>query len=412
LRLAVVSPFVDRQHGTERVLAELLERLTHNHGVEIHLYSQRVSDLAVCAPAVPGARPPGTGFIIWHKVPSIRGPHLIQFLWWYFANRFLRWLDVRFRGYSFDLLYSPGINSPEADVITVHIVFRAFYRGVRPLLRLRSMSPIRWPVVVHRLLYYRFIMALESRIYPRTNVDLSAVSHLVSRQLQEFFGRTDVRVIQNAVDVSYFDPAARLARRETARANFGIPAELLVLLLIGNDLKKKGLDCLLEAVSRCRDSSLKLLVVGSDDPAPFVQKAAELGIGSILKFLPPSVDVLQFYAAADAYVGPSLEDAYGLPIIEAMACGLPVIASVAAGASEVIRDNQDGFLLRDPANALELESLLRLLLEQPALRASVGAEAARTARLHSWDHHAAQMYQMLCDAVREKHGTGDPRVKS
>src|ERR1700721_3105912 len=47
LRLAVVSPFVDRRHGTERALAELLERLARNYGCEIHLFAERVEDLAV-----------------------------------------------------------------------------------------------------------------------------------------------------------------------------------------------------------------------------------------------------------------------------------------------------------------------------------------------------------------------------
>jgi hypothetical protein len=55
-----------------------------------------------------------------------------------------------------------------------------------------------------------------------------------------------------------------------------------------------------------------------------------------LRFEAPSGDVLLFYAAADVYVGPSLEDSFGLPILEAMACGLPVIASAHAGASEMI----------------------------------------------------------------------------
>jgi hypothetical protein len=46
LRIAIISPFIDRQHGTERAVAELLERLaTQNHD-EVHLYAQRVQDLA------------------------------------------------------------------------------------------------------------------------------------------------------------------------------------------------------------------------------------------------------------------------------------------------------------------------------------------------------------------------------
>src|SRR5438876_10449520 len=80
LRLAVVSPFVDRRHGTERALAELLERLASNEHCEIHLYAQRVDGLAVAQPGVPRAHE--FSAIFWHKVPSIPGPHLLQFLAW------------------------------------------------------------------------------------------------------------------------------------------------------------------------------------------------------------------------------------------------------------------------------------------------------------------------------------------
>src|ERR1700719_3435542 len=70
LRLAVVSSFVDRRHGTERALAELLERLAGNYGCEIHLYAQRVEDLQLSDPR--SARPAAStepGAIFWHRVP-------------------------------------------------------------------------------------------------------------------------------------------------------------------------------------------------------------------------------------------------------------------------------------------------------------------------------------------------------
>ena len=56
LRLAVVSPFVDRRHGTERALAELLERLAGDYGCEIHLYAQRVEDLHISDPKLANQR--------------------------------------------------------------------------------------------------------------------------------------------------------------------------------------------------------------------------------------------------------------------------------------------------------------------------------------------------------------------
>src|SRR5437879_986506 len=86
VRLAVVSPFVDRRHGTERALAELLERLARDHHCEVHLYAQRVADLAVSPPQ----RLPANGSIVWHRIPAISGPQLVQFLFWCFLNSLSR----------------------------------------------------------------------------------------------------------------------------------------------------------------------------------------------------------------------------------------------------------------------------------------------------------------------------------
>jgi glycosyltransferase involved in cell wall biosynthesis len=111
---------------------------------------------------------------------------------------------------------------------------------------------------------------------------------------------------------------------------------------------------------------------------------------------------MQFYAAADAYVGPSLEDAYGLPILEAMACGLPVIASSRAGASEIIRNGEDGFVLRDPEDSRELAALLRTIYSDVSLRAKIAEEAARTAAEHTWNRNAAATWEFLTAALARK----------
>ena len=89
----------------------------------------------------------------------------------------------------------------------------------------------------------------------------------------------------------------------------------------------------------------------------------QLALRDRVRFEKPSTDVLSFYAAADLYVGPSLEDAFNLPMLEAMACGLPVIASVQAGASENVRDNETGLLLLDPRDPVQLVRLIRRLFD-------------------------------------------------
>ena len=112
------------------------------------------------------------------------------------------------------------------------------------------------------------------------------------------------------------------------------------LLLVGNDLRKKGISVLLDAMSELRELPLDLLLVGREDPAPFrAYGSRKEALEDRVHFLPPRKDVEFYYAAADAYTGPSLEDTFALPPAEAMACGLPVIVSAENGTFEIITDN-------------------------------------------------------------------------
>src|SRR5262249_51926778 len=156
----------------------------------------------------------------------------------------------------------------------------------------------------------RLIMELEELIYPDPRVMLAGGSDLVARQVQRFFGREDVRVIPNAVDVDTFNPAVREKRRTQIRQDMGFETSAFVLLLVGNDWKKKGLDYLFEAVASCPELPLRVLVVGRDDRTRYEAVIWRLGLQQGVRFMEPSADVVNFYAAADAYIGPSLEDAF------------------------------------------------------------------------------------------------------
>jgi glycosyltransferase involved in cell wall biosynthesis len=404
LRLAVVSPFLDRRHGTERCIAEQIERLARQPGWEIHLYCQRVEQITgVHKSFSPGGSFPEGTRIFWHKISDIPGPHLVRYLWWFAANHFRRWRDRRSGKVRPDLVYSPGINCLDADAIAVHIVFHEFYRRVSSELRLRGLPLRSWPRTLHRRLYYHLLMKLERSVYRNARVGLAAVSRLAAQQLATHFQRSDVVVIPNAVDTRDLHPRARERRRAFAREQFGFAGESLVLLLIGNDWKKKGLDSLLEAIAASGDLHVKLLVVGSDDRFPYLSRITQLGLASRVVFAEPSPDVLQFYAAADVYAGPSLEDSFGLPVLEAMACGLPVIASAQSGISELITDGMDGLVLQDPFDIPVLAQLLHLLYEQPALRHRIGQAAARTALQHTWARNALETREFLQAVLDRKH---------
>jgi glycosyltransferase involved in cell wall biosynthesis len=409
VRIAVISPFLDRSHGTERCIVEQLARFAGEPGAEIHIYAQRVQDLRGVT-RYKYRKPAGSdrdgaensNRLLWHKVPSIPGPHLLQYIFWFFANRLCRWWDNAFRGAKYDLLYSAGINATDADAISVHVVFHEFYRQVLPQLNFRGSPLAAWPRLAHRRAYYRLIMALEKRIYRRSTTSLSAISASAGALLQKYFHPADTRVIRYGVDVQAFSAPRRLAERATTRKEFNLSTEDFALLLIGNDWRTKGLAALLQSLSLVRDLPWKLLVVGRDVRDPYDKMIRAYGITHRVIFLTPSSNVMQFYAATDAYVGPSLEDAYGLPIIEAMACGLPVIASSHAGAHEIIADGSDGIILRDPQNTEELAAAVRSLITNPTLCAQLGTHATRTAQNHTWDRNAQATWEWLKEVARNK----------
>jgi glycosyltransferase involved in cell wall biosynthesis len=393
LQIVVLSPFLDRRHGTELCIVEQIERLSSKYGWGIHLFSQHVEN--VKGLLAEDSKRAESGFIRWYRVSDIPGPHLLKFLWWFLANRAVRKSTLKRLEDRTLLVYSPGINCLDADAITVHIVFHEFYTRVRHELAFFKVPVSRWPVTLHRKLYYKLIMALERRIYTDARVRLAAVSKLVSAQLEKHFGRTDAVVIPNAVDTVIFNSEARLARRSVSRQSLKLDDSDFVVLLIGNDWKKKGLDQLLRALAII-EIPIQLLVVGKGDPGLYRPALRQLRLDDRVRFLTPSAEVLSFYAAADAYVAPSLEDAFGLPILEAMACGLPVIASVQAGASENIIDGTTGYLLRDPMNHVELaEIILQIARDRPAAQ-KIGAAAAKYVQASvSWDRNASATREFL-----------------
>ena len=386
MRIAVLSPFVDRRHGTERSLAEIVERLAKRHGHEIHLYSQRVEDLQVAALAT--RQKSSSQRIFWHPVPRVPAPQLFAFPFWMLANRFCRLSDSWFRHLQFDAVFSPGINASDADLILVHVVFHR----LRELQQPRNFGGLRR---LHRSLYYRLLCFLEKRIYRSRALRLAAVSKHTARQLARYFGRSDAVVVPNGVDLTVYSPASRLAWRDATRQKLGYSPDDIVLLLIGNDWRNKGLPVLLEAMSGLNHPSLHLCVVGSDAASEFLPLVQSLQLLDRVTFFAESSEILAFYAAADIYAAPSLEDSFNLPVLEAMACGLPALVSPQAGVSDYIADGVDAILLQEPGDPVALAKSLSLLLQKPELRRSLGENAARKAQQFSWDLQADAIHLLL-----------------
>jgi glycosyltransferase involved in cell wall biosynthesis len=407
-RIAIVSPFLDKKHGTERRVTELVGRLAEDYGYEIHIYSQRVEDLVGvqiyyyrCAERV--SADTEMGKIWWHRVPQIVGPGLVRYLWWFIANQLCRWWDRRVHGLTYDMVYTPGINCFDADAISVHIVFAQFYRQVKDDLTF-CRNPVHfWPWLIHRQLSYRLMMILERMIYTRRSVFLTVIARKVTVDLQQFYHQQiDLPVVYLGIDQQQFSSDIRSQLRSTARSLLGISSETFALLLVGNDWKNKGLPCLLQAVGQLHNLNLQLLIVGRDQTAPYQTFIDQYNLRSRVQFLPPRPDVQFYYAAADTYIAPSREDAFAQPPIEAMACGLPVIVSSHAGASELITDGVDGLILEDPTDSQTLAELIQRLYKDAHLRQQLSNSAIKTTQQYTWDRNAMKMHMVFQQVMLRK----------
>ncbi|MGH9730936.1 MAG: glycosyltransferase family 4 protein [Candidatus Acidiferrales bacterium] len=388
-RLAVVSPFVDKHHGTERYVAEWVLRLADQF--EIHVYSQNVEGL-------------DPSRISWHKISKIPGPHILNYLWWFTCNQLRRRWDTRFASRRYDLTFSPGINCLDADVISAHIVFAQLLRRNSSNPGMDKPAGFASARSLHRRLYYRLIAFLEKRIYTNPETSLILITPRTAAPLQEFYGRKGpFPAVYFGLDHGVFNPQRRLELRDFARQELHLAPEHFALLLIGNGWQNKGLPVILEAMGRLSELPLHLLVVGSDDPSPYRSALQRNSLIGRVHFLPVRKDVEFYYSAADIYVGPSKEDVLPLPPAEAMACGVPVIVSAACGISEIISDGDNGIVVEDPSDAGTLAAGIRQLYESAALRARLSERALSTVQQYTWERNAREFAAFLIDALEKKH---------
>jgi glycosyltransferase involved in cell wall biosynthesis len=174
------------------------------------------------------------------------------------------------------------------------------------------------------------------------------------------------------------------------------------LLYIGNLKPHKNVSTLLRAFAQLRFTNKirhTLLIVG-DDPrwkCRLVDESLGLGIRDRVVFVPHVRQSLlpSLYAAADLLVMPSTVEGFGLPVLEAMACGTPVIASSAASLPEVAGD---AALYFDPGSPEELAAQIERLLQSSALQASLRSKGLQRAKLFTWQQSArrhAEIYRQV-----------------
>ena len=382
LKIAFIRYKYDPFGGAERFTQNVMNSLAAK-GLEIHLFARRWAGKA------------GPGVVV-HRVGGPTWPFLLA----YASFVFLVGKAVRRGGY--DLVQSNERTLCQ-DVYRagdgVHARWLELRRSEMGLLRRLSirLNPS-----------HLFRLWLEKRMFEDPRLKAVVVnSEMVRREILSLFRISNerIRTIYNGVDLQRFHPENRRTFGRDLRAANGISENTPVVLFVGSGFDRKGLRFAMEGLARTSGNA-RLWVVGKGRSEPYRNLAAELGISGRTTFFGPSEHVMPFYAAADTFILPTLYDPFPTVVLEAMASGLPVITTAQCGASEIIRQGREGFVL-PRANQTDLMAEYLEELFCPERRKIMAAEARSRAEEFPLDRTVTEL-EALYEEILHASGAGNP----
>jgi len=194
--------------------------------------------------------------------------------------------------------------------------------------------------------------------------------------------RERMHVVPVGVDQELFRPLSHVAR---------IPGRLITTA--SADVTMKGLKYLLEALAKLRtEREVSLVVIGrKKEGGVSARTIDELGLGDCVEFVTgvPEERIIELYSQAEVAVVPSLYEGFSLPAIEAMSCGVPLVSTTGGALPEVVGADNDTALLVPPGDSEALAARIATALDDPELRARVGAAGRqRVIDRWTWRHTA------------------------
>ena len=357
VRFAIgLRDFSKMRGGAERYLVDLCIRMAAEAN-EVHVYAERY-DLV-------------DSRIHFHSVKTIPFPRSLRLL--SFAVRATKEIESG----NYDITFGVG-NTLRANILQPHggVHWAWFWRSLKAY-----DHPILWMI---KFLGRVFSLKqwvngwVEDAPYQGKNPQMIiAISDMVKKDMMHWYRIPDdrIKVVYNGVDIERFHPRNRKYRREV-RGRHGIGDEL-VILFVSNNFRMKGLGFLMKALAKVKNGGrppFKLLILGRDQKDSYLRLAKGMGILGEVIFVGSTNEPEKYYGASDLLVHPTFYDACSLTVLEALASGLPVITTYSNGASGIMTQGQEGFVISDPRDDQSLAEKISFFLNREKVeRASIAA---------------------------------------
>lgn len=269
------------------------------------------------------------------------------------------------------ILWSPANTGPllvQNQALTVH-----------------DLSPLDHPewFLASFAMWYRLFLPLLIR---RVRI-IFTPSEYIRRKVCTRFGVNNVIVTPNGVDRTVFHPGAKQAR-------YDLPQNYV--LFVGTLEPRKNLAGLLQAWQRLKDDFKNLwLVIAGTTGSVFDVLTLPQGVERVILLGYVEEEYLPgLYAGASIFVFPSFDEGFGLPVLEAMACGTPVVASDGGALPEVVGDAGIHFRLDEEDGLL---CALRDCLKDRQIRLSMRERGLARSALFTWQRPAERVWDALHD---------------
>jgi UDP-glucose:(heptosyl)LPS alpha-1,3-glucosyltransferase len=239
---------------------------------------------------------------------------------------------------------------------------------------------------LYRLLpRYRLYRRFEEAVFgPDSRTHILTISQVQEQSYVQYYGTAADRIHRMPPNL----PRDRVAGPEAAemrrafRQTLGLGESDRLLLQLGSDFRRKGLDRSVLALASLPAALLAktwLCVVGDSPAHPFARLARRLGVGNRVIFLGPRDDVPRILVAADLLVHPAYQEAAGIVLLEALAHGLAVAVSGICGYAPYIAQARTGWVLPEPFDQTLFNHTVQAALERDDL-AEVGRRGIEFAR--------------------------------
>jgi glycosyltransferase involved in cell wall biosynthesis len=286
-------------------------------------------------------------------------------------------------------------------------LYHATHYVIPPLARARAVVTIH--DIIH-VLYPQFLPNRAALLYARVMIRralrradrIITVSYNSKRDLVDYFGIPPARidVIYNGVAAPFRTDIPR-SERDRVATKYGLSRPYL--LFLGGEKPHKNVRNVIRAFAEARRERALPHALVLAGPMPSNRSrvdalidALELGTRVVRTGIVPDEDLPGLFAGADAFLYPTLYEGFGLPVIEAMACGVPVLTSSTSALQEIA----GGYAyLVDP---MDVDSIARGIVDlatDSARRAEFAALGARRALEFSWDRAAEQTLRVYSETL-------------